>query len=154
MNKKFTIFIFIAFFLTNFSASSEDNSIKIISDNLNIDMEERKSIFKGNVYARNQNIKVWSDKMIIELKIKNDEIKEIIASGNVKIIRLNKGGEIYGDIANYLIEEEVIVVTGNVTVKESGNQISGNELVVDLKNSSSIMVGSDSNRVEALIIDN
>ena len=102
MNKKFTIFIFIAFFLTNFSASSEDNSIKIISDNLNIDMEERKSIFKGNVYARNQNIKVWSDKMIIELKIKNDEIKEIIASGNVKIIRLNKGGEIYGDIANYL----------------------------------------------------
>ena len=39
-------------------------------------------------------------------------------------------------------------------VIENGNQISGNELIVDLKDSSSIMVGSNSGRVEALIIDN
>ena len=86
--------------------------------------------------------------------IKKDEIKEILASGNVKIVRLIEGSEIYGDIANYSLKDEIIVITGNVIVKENGNQISGNELIVDLKNSSSIMVGSDSNRVGALIIDN
>ena len=115
---------------------------------------EIKSIFTGNVYAHNENLKLWSDKMIVYLKIDEDEIKKVLASGNVKIIRLVEGSEIYGDIANYSLKEEVIVITGNVIVKENGNQVSGNELVVDLKNSSSIMSSSDSNRVEAIILDN
>jgi len=154
MNKKISLFVLTAFFLSFFNAVSEDNKINIVSDKLNVEMDERKSTFTGNVYAHNKNLKVWSDKMIINLEIKKDEIKEILASGNVKIVRLIEGSEIYGDIANYSLKDEIIVITGNVIVKENGNQISGNELIVDLKNSSSIMVGSDSNRVEALIIDN
>lgn len=154
MNKNIPLFVLITFFLSLFNAASEDNKINIVSDKLNVEMDERKSTFTGNVYAHNKNLKVWSDKMIINLEIKKDEIKEILASGNVKIVRVIEGSEIYGDIANYSLKDEIIVITGNVIVKENGNQISGNELIVDLKNSSSIMVGSDSNRVEALIIDN
>jgi len=154
MNKNISLFVLIVFFLTFFNAASKDNKINIVSDKLNVEMDERKSTFTGNVYAHNKNLKVWSDKMIINLEIEKDEIKEILASGNVKIVRLIEGSEIYGDIANYSLKDEIIVITGNVIVKENGNQISGNELMVDLKNSSSIMVGSDSNRVEALIIDN
>ena len=154
MNKNIPLFVLITFFLSLFNAASEDNKINIVSDKLNVEMDERKSTFTGNVYAHNKNLKVWSDTMIINLEIKKDEIKEILASGNVKIVRLIEGSEIYGDIANYSLKDEIIVITGNVIVKENGNQISGNELMVDLKNSSSIMVGSDSNRVEALIIDN
>lgn len=154
MNKNISHFVLIAFFFTFFNAASGDNKINIVSDKLNVEMDERKSTFTGNVYAHNKNLKVWSDKMIINLEIKKDKIKEILASGNVKIVRLIEGSEIYGDIANYSLKDEIIVITGNVIVKENGNQISGSELIVDLKNSSSIMVGSDSNRVEALIIDN
>ena len=117
-------------------------------------MNERKSIFTGDVYAYNEDLKIWSDKMIINLKLEKNEIKEISASGNVKIIRLVEGSEIYGDNANYFIEEEIIIVTGNVVVEENGNKIMGNELVVDLKNSSSIMKGTNSNRVEAFILGN
>ena len=72
----------------------------------------------------------------MNLETKKDEIKEILASGNVKIVRLIEGSEIYGDIANYSLKDEIIVITGNVIVKENGNQVSGNELIVDLKNSS------------------
>tara|TARA_B100001173_G_scaffold24392_1_gene19318 strand:- start:738 stop:1202 length:465 start_codon:yes stop_codon:yes gene_type:complete len=154
MNKKITFFVLIITLLIFSNAKSKDNGINIISDKLNIEMNERKSIFTGNVYAHNENLKLWSDKMIVYLKIDEDEIKKVLASGNVKIIRLVEGSEIYGDIANYSLKEEVIVITGNVIVKENGNQVSGNELVVDLKNSSSIMSSSDSNRVEAIILDN
>ena len=154
MNKKIPILIFIAFLLTVLNVSSEDIQINIISDKLHVDMDERKSTFTGNVHAHNKNLKIWSDKMIINLELKKDEIKEIIASGNVKIVRLVDEAEIYGDQANYSLENEFIVITGKVIVKENGNQVSGNELMVDLKNSSSIMMGSDSNRVEALIINN
>tara|TARA_Y100000590_G_C15676606_1_gene998282 strand:+ start:1474 stop:1941 length:468 start_codon:yes stop_codon:yes gene_type:complete len=155
MNKKMPIFIFIVFLLTTFNVLSEDIKINIISDKLHVDMDKRKSVFSGSVHAQNKNLKIWSDKMIVNLELKKDEIKEIIASGNVKIVRLVDEAEIYGDQANYSLENEFIVITGKVIVKENGNQVSGNELMVDLKNSISIMRGSDSNnRVEALIIDN
>ena len=154
MNKKVAFLILIILSLSFSNAISNNVSINIISNQLNIEMNERKSIFTGDVYAHNEDLKVWSDKMIINLKLEKNEIKEILASGNVKIIRLIEGSEIYGDNANYFIEEEIIIVTGNVAVKENGNKIMGNELVVDLKNSSSIMKGTDSNRVEAFILGN
>ena len=154
MNKKVAFLILIILSLTFSNAIPNNGSINIISNQLNIEMNERKSIFTGDVYAHNKDLKVWSDEMIINLKLEKNEIKEILASGNVKIIRLIEGSEIYGDNANYFIEEEIIIVTGNVAVKENGNKIMGNELIVDLKNSSSIMKGTDSNRVEAFILGN
>ena len=154
MNNKISSLFLIIFSLMITNVSSKEDGINIISNELNIDMDQRTSTFTGDVYANDENLKVWSDKMIIIMKTDKDEIKEILASGNVKIIRLSKGSEIYGDIANYFLEDEIIIVTGNVLVKENNNQVSGSKLTVDLKSSSSIMVGSDSNRVEAVIINN
>ena len=154
MNKKITFFIMIILFLPFLTASANEGGITITSNKLNVEMNKRKSTFTGNVYAFNETLKVWSDEITINFKIEKDEIKEILANGNVKIIRLVEGSEIFGDTANYSLEEEVIIIKGNVVVIENGNQVRGNELVVDLKSSSSIMVGSDSNRVEALIVGN
>ena len=144
----------IILFLPFLTASANESGITITSNKLNVEMNKRKSTFTGNVYAFNETLKVWSDEITINFKIEKDEIKEILANGNVKIIRLVEGSEIFGDTANYSLEEEVIIIKGNVVVIENGNQVRGNELVVDLKSSSSIMVGSDSNRVEALIVGN
>ncbi len=154
MNKKITFFIMIILFLPFLTASANESGITITSNKLNVEMNKRKSTFTGNVYAFNETLKVWSDEITINFKIEKDEIKEILANGNVKIIRLVEGSEIFGDTANYSLEKEVIIIKGNVVVIENGNQVRGNELVVDLKSSSSIMVGSDSNRVEALIVGN
>ena len=154
MNKKITFFIMIILFLPFLTASANESGITITSNKLNVEMNKRKSTFTGNVYAYNETLKVWSDEITINFKIEKDEIKEILANGNVKIIRLVEGSEIFGDTANYSLEEEVIIIKGNVVVIENGNQVRGDELVVDLKSSSSIMVGSDSNRVEALIAGN
>ena len=154
MNKKISSLFLIIFSLMITNVSSKEDGINIVSNELNVDMDQRTSTFTGDVYANDENLKIWSEKMIIIFKTDKDEIKEILASGNVKIIRLSKGSEIYGDIANYFLEDEIIIVTGNVLVKENNNQVSGSKLTVDLKSSSSIMVGSDLNRVEAVITDN
>ena len=151
MNKKFIFLIIIILSSMVSNLSSKDNEINIISNELKIDNNERTSTFSGDVYAIDQSLKVWSDQMIITFKKDKDEIKEILATGNVKIVRLHEESEIYGDIAKYLIEDETIIISGNVLVIENDNQISGSKLTLELKDSSSIMVGSDSNRVEAVI---
>lgn len=151
-NLPLTIFIFFFSMLSN--CLPQENEIKIISDELKIDNDQKTSTFIGNVNAQSKNLKIWSDIMIITLKEEDDDVKEILASGNVKIIRIDEGTEIYGEIANYSLESETITINKNVIIIEDGNEIKGNELIVDLKNSSSIMTASDSNRVEAVIINN
>ena len=145
----FLFIIILSSMITNIS--SKENEMNILSNKLEINTDQRTSIFTGNVHAIDNTIKLWSDKMVITLKSDKDEIKEILASGNVKIIKLNEKREIYGDTAKYFLEDEIIVVTGNVLVKDIDSQVKGSKLTVELKNSSSIILGSDSNRVEAII---
>ncbi len=133
---------------------SKDSELKIISNSLKIDMEKKVSTFVGDVYANNTDVKLWSQEMIVNLKKETDEIDEILAKGNIKMIILNRGSEIYGDNARYFVNDDSIIITGNVLVKENGNEITGEKLIVDLTNSSSIMESSASNRVEATIINN
>ena len=104
-----------------------------ISNELKIDTDKNISTFIGNVNATNQNLKVWSDKMIITLKEDNDNVKKIRAIGNVKIIRIFEGTEIYGEVANYSIENEFITIDKNVIIIEDGNEVRGSHLIVDLK---------------------
>ncbi len=151
-NLPLTIFIF--FFSMISYCLPQENEIKIISNELKIDNNKKTYTFIGSVNAQSKSLKIWSDIMIITLKENEDDVKEILASGNVKIIRIEDGTEIYGEIANYSLESETITINKNVIIIEDGNEIKGNELIVDLKNSSSIMSASDSNRVEAIIINN
>ena len=145
------IFIF-SLMITNVLA--EKNEIKITSDKLQINTDANTSTFTGKVYARDKNLKLWSNKMTVNLKKDQSEIKEILASGDVKIIRLGEGTEIFGDTAEYFPKKETIIISGNVIVIEEGNKITGNKLTLDLTNSSSIITGSESKRVEAVIIKN
>ena len=153
MNKIIFI-LFTFFFCMTLNSLSKDSELKIISNSLKIDMEKKVSTFVGDVYANNTDVKLWSQEMIVNLKKETDEIDEILAKGNIKMIILNRGSEIYGDNARYFVNDDSIIITGNVLVKENGNEITGEKLIVDLTNSSSIMESSASNRVEATIINN
>ena len=68
MNKKISSLFLIIFSLMITNVSSKEDGINIVSNELNIDMDQRTSTFTGDVYANDENLKVWSDKMIIILK--------------------------------------------------------------------------------------
>ena len=71
--------------------------------------------------------------------------------GNVKIKRFNE--EVVGDKAVYSLESEKIKINGNVTVIKDGNIINGNELLVDLINSTSTIKGNVDKQVSAKVIE-
>ncbi len=81
MNKQIPLFILLIFFLSFLNTSANESGITIVSNKLNVEMNKRKSIFTGDVYAYNDILKVWSDEMTIKLKTEKDEIKEILANG-------------------------------------------------------------------------
>ena len=132
-----------------FISIANAKQIKIKSDKLEIIRTENISIFSGKVYALEDNLEIWSEKLIVTSSEDEKEIKEINAYGNVKILREELS--INGNEAKYSPNKNTLVVFGEVKVMQSKNIILCDKIVVDLKNSSSIMSSNSTKRVEALI---
>ncbi len=143
------IFVILLFFI--FSSSAYAKKISVISDKLEIIRTDSISIFSGNVYAIEDNLEIWSEKLIITSSKDEKSIKEINAYDNIKILRQELSIE--GDKAKYDPINDLLTVYGEVKVSQNGNIIFCNEIIVDLENSSSIMKSDSSKRVEALIIN-
>ena len=142
---------FITFFSILFINVANAEQIKIISDKLEIIRSENISIFSGNVYAMEDNLEIWSENLIVTSSEDENEIKEINANGNVKIVREELS--ISGDKARYDPIQNILIVFGRVEVLQNESIVLCDKIIVDLENSSSIMSSDSNKRVEALIIN-
>ena len=132
--------------------NSYSNELKITSENLEVDRENKISIFLGDVYAHNEDIKIWSEKLIVKFDDIKNEIEQLNAENSVKIIREEITAT--GDVGLYYPKSEILNLLGNVEVVENNNYVKCDELYLDIKNSTSIMRSNSSNRVEAYITNN
>lgn len=148
MNKFF--FIFLSIFFISSIIHAED--IFIESDELIITNNPITTTFIGNVYAFDNEIKLWSEKIIILYTKTDNKIKQIKALNSSKIIRQNQ--EIISDNMTYNIIDKKIDAFGNVTLTQDMNVINGDELKVDLLESTSIMKSKNQNRVKVKINKN
>ena len=132
--------------------NSYSNELKITSENLEVDRENRVSVFSGNVYAYNKDIKIWSERLIVKFDNTKNEIEQLNAEYSVKIIKDEISAT--GDIGVYYPKSEKLNLLGNVEVLEKNNYVKCDELYLDIKNSTSIMKSNSSNSVEAYITNN
>ena len=140
---------FITFLFILFINSANAEQIKITSDQLEIIRAENVSIFSGNAHAVKDNLEIRSEKIIVTSSKDEKEVKEIKAHGNVKITREELF--INGDKARYDPIQNKLFVFGKVEVLQNQSIILCDKIIVDLENSSSIMISDPNKRVEALI---
>ena len=57
----------------------------------------------------------------------------------------------YGNFSKYLVDNEEILLEGDVVVIEKDNKIKSDQLILDLANSTSIMTSKSNSRVTAQI---
>ena len=143
--------IFITFLFSLITNSVIAKEIKIVSDKLEIIRTENISIFSGNVHAVEDNLKIWSERLIMTSSKDEKKVKEINAHGNVKIVREELS--INGDKARYDPIQNKLFVFGKVEVLQDQSIILCDKIIVDLENSSSIMSSDSNKRVEALIVN-
>ena len=142
---------FITFLFILFTNSASAKQIKIVSDRLEIIRAENISIFSGNVYAMEENLEIWSEELIMTSSKDENEVKEINAYGDVRIVREELS--INGDKARYDPIQNKLFVFGRVEVLQNQNIILCDKIIVDLESSSSIMISDPNKRVEAIIIN-
>jgi lipopolysaccharide transport protein LptA len=132
--------------------NSYSNELKITSENLEVDRENKITVFLGNVYAYNKDIKIWSEKLIVKFDNKENEIEQLNAENSVKIIKEEITAT--GDTGFYYPKSDILNLLGNVEIFENNNYVKCDELYLDIKNSTSIMRSNSNKRVEAYITNN
>ena len=128
----FTIIPFILTASTVFpqQVKKEDHStIEITSDRMRSENGGQKIIFSGNVVATKGDMTISSDIMEVYNTSDKNQIEEIVAIGNVDIIRAEKKAK--GDRAVYIEQLQKIILTGNpkAVAWEGKDIIEGREMI-------------------------
>jgi lipopolysaccharide transport protein LptA len=149
MNKLFLCLLISLIFFLKIAFSGE---ILIESEELIITDEPLTTTFVGNVYAFDNEIKLWSDKILILYTETESQIDQIKCFGNSKLVRENQ--EIISENITYFAIDKKIYAKGDITLTQDENVMKGNELSVDLVKSTSIMKGIKNNKVTVKINNN
>ncbi len=147
---KFLLLLFIS--IISFLKISQANEIFIESKELIITNNPLTTTFIGDVHAFDEEIKLWSDKILIIYTETDNQIDAIKSYGNTKLIRENQ--EILSDSMTYFVIDKKIYAIGNITLTQDDNVMKGNELTVDLVKSTSIMKSDNINKVSVKINNN
>tara|TARA_B100000900_G_scaffold173208_1_gene147049 strand:+ start:598 stop:1059 length:462 start_codon:yes stop_codon:yes gene_type:complete len=131
---------------------SYSDEILIESEELIITNEPLTTTFIGNVYAFDNEIKLWSDKILILYTDTESQIDQIKCFGNSKLVRENQ--EIISENITYFAIDKKIYAKGDITLTQDENVMKGNELSVDLVKSTSIMKSNQDNKVTVKINNN
>lgn len=123
--------------------------ITIKADDLKADNKGKTAIFTGRVVARQEDVTIYSDKLIIFYGDGQDEVDKIEAIGSVRILQTNRVGT--GGHALYENREGRITLTINPKVTQDKDSVTGKVIIYYLDEERSEVTGGDNARVEAVI---
>ena len=143
MKKISIIFLFFLLYLNAYPEARKP--IEILADSMEWNKQLGQAIATGNAKAIQGETTIRANKIIAVLsKDNNQQIKELQASG--KVVFLKDKQLATGDKATYYLNQEKIIITGNVELKKDGNIIKGEKLIIDFLTGLSKMEGSGTNQ--------
>lgn len=126
-----------------------EEPIKIKSDSLSADNTKKTATFIGNVAARQGDLTIYSDKLIVTYSDESGDVSSAELFGNVRIIQGERRGE--AGHAVYDAKKATILLDGNPTVYQNNDKISGKVITYYLDQDRSEVTSGAGNRVEAVI---
>ncbi|MDD2273488.1 MAG: lipopolysaccharide transport periplasmic protein LptA [Desulfuromonadaceae bacterium] len=125
--------------------------ITIKSNEMSADNKGKTAIFTGKVVAKQGDIIIFSDKLVVNYADKSESVEKIEATGNVRIVQEDRTG--FADQAVYESNSGRIILTGTPRVVQGSDSISGKVITyyVDDERSDVSSGGDPKSRVEAVI---
>lgn len=125
--------------------------ITIKSNELAADNKGKTAVFSGKVVAKQGDITIFSDKLVVIYADKGGDVEKVEAFGNVRIVQMNRTG--FADQAVYDSRNGRVVLTGTPRVVQGSDSISGKVITYYLDDEKSdVSSGGDPKaRVEAII---
>jgi lipopolysaccharide export system protein LptA len=111
-----------------FELRESSQPIRIKSDGLEWDYKGFVVTFKGNVIANQEDVTLYSDRLIIYYDETNSEVTQIVAEGAVRIVQLDKRAT--GEKAVFKNAERKIILTGRPVVRQGNTMVMGEKITI------------------------
>ncbi|HLO26540.1 MAG TPA: lipopolysaccharide transport periplasmic protein LptA [Geobacteraceae bacterium] len=133
------------------AATGERNNlpIQIKSTELLTDNAARTATFTGKVSARQGDITIYSDKLVIHYSAGDKDVDKVEAFGNVRIIQENRRGE--AEHAVYENKAGKIILDGNPKVVQGEDTITGKVITYFVDEQKSVVTSGPGEPVKAVI---
>ena len=143
MKKISIVLLFLFLYLNAYSEARKP--IEILADSMQWNKQLGQAIATGNAKAIQGQTTIKANKIIAVLSEDNSQqIKELQAIG--KVVFLKDKQLATGDKATYYINQEKVIIRGNVELKRDDNVIKGEKLIIDFLTGLSKMEGSSTNK--------
>jgi len=151
MRSIFSIFlILLALVPAAFAAPAVGNEpLKVKSDSLTADNEKKTAIFEGKVVARQGDLALYADRLVVSYSDTGRELSQVEAFGNVRILQGNR--QATGAHAVYDPKGARIVLDGSPKVVVGSDVITGKVITYFVNEQRSVITGGPKERVEAII---
>ena len=146
------IFLSITLCCTSLYAAEKIRSgqpISIKSNELVTDSKGRTATFIGKVQAKQGDITIFADKLVVYYSEKGGEVDRVEAFGNVRIVQLNRIGT--AGHAVYQNKEGKISLYDNPKVNQGKDVVSGKVITYFITEEKSVVTGDPGTRVNAVI---
>ncbi|SFV37848.1 lipopolysaccharide export system protein LptA [Devosia crocina] len=120
--------------------------VEISADLFTIEEEARQALFTGQVVVKHPSVTVWASKVIASYgEGGTSDIRSFEATGTVKLETRDQTAT--GERAVFTPADQMLRLTGNVEVVNSGGTVRANELVVDMASGVSTFTAASGGRV-------
>ncbi|ABQ27146.1 lipopolysaccharide transport periplasmic protein LptA [Geotalea uraniireducens] len=123
--------------------------IKIKSNELFTDNNNRTATFVGKVSARQGDMTIYSDKLVINYSEKDKDVEKVEAFGNVRVVQGNR--QALAGHALYENKAGKIVLDTSPKVYQGDDVVSGKVITYFVDEQKSVVTGGGDARVEAVI---
>jgi len=120
--------------------------VKITADSFVIDQATNKATFTGTVVITRGSMTMWADKAVVNYG--NGGEADIDGLDATGNVRIKTTGqEATGNRATFTPDNSTVRLSGNVKVKNAQGTMSGPELTINLSSNTSVFKGSEGGRV-------
>ncbi len=145
--------LYLFFYLIFFSNANSESYVKA-QDSLVWDSENKSYTANGNVEFKNENFIAFADKMIANYKEENnDEIFTVIELFDNVVIEF-KDETFKGNYAIYTRKDNIIKLTGDVSIESPTRLLTGYELIADIDNNKRILNSANEDSLVEVLLDN
>ena len=123
--------------------------IDIASDTVEGNQKQNTVSFKGNVIAKQEDITIQTDLMIVSYDPETKKLKDIIANGNVRVVQSDRRAT--SKKATFYQNENKVVLDGDVVSREGDNVLRGERVTYYIDEERSVVEGAKGSRVTTTI---
>jgi lipopolysaccharide export system protein LptA len=123
--------------------------IDITSDTVEGDQKQNTVTFKGNVVAKQEDITLYANTLVVVYDPDMKKLKEIVATGNVKVVQLDRRAT--GQKVTFDQDENKVVLDGDAVVREGTNVIRGERITFYVEEERSVVESGKGGRVSTSI---